>query len=76
MKYIWLILKIVLFPLWFPFWIQYWVFKKLWRIVLTLLALAVISGCASNSAKFDMSPCAGCDFQPINMVPSRGEVHA
>jgi len=72
MKYIVLVLKIVFFPIW----MQYWIFKKCWRLVVTLLALSIISGCASNSAKFDMSPCAGCDFQPVNSVPYRGETHA
>ena len=31
-----------------------------------LVLLMGVTGCVSNSGKFDLSPCAGCDFQPVN----------
>lgn len=38
--------------------------KKLLLAILAALSLSV-TGCANNSAALDRSPCAGCDFQPI-----------
>ena len=46
------------------------------RLFSKILLCSVISGCASNSAKFDRSPCAGCDFEPVNVVPKFNQVHA
>jgi len=37
-----------------------------------LMLLLVVAGCVSNSGQFDLSPCAGCDFQPLNVVQSAG----
>jgi len=63
------ILKIVTAPIWGPLWLQYVILKKCWRFVSLLLLGSIISGCVSNSARLDQSPCAGCDFQPMNTVP-------
>jgi hypothetical protein len=35
---------------------------------LILCLTALLSACVTESAKFDHSPCAGCDFQPLNTV--------
>lgn len=66
------LLKIVFAPVWIPFWIL----KKCWRFLSILFFGAVIAGCASNSAQLDMSPCAGCDFQPINNAHYIGKKNA
>ncbi|AIY44196.1 hypothetical protein LT85_p017 (plasmid) [Collimonas arenae] len=65
MKLFFLLLKIVFAPAWIPFWI----IKKSWRFFAILFLGAIIAGCASNSAKLDTSPCAGCDFRPIDNTP-------
>lgn len=39
--------------------------KKVWRVLVALVLAAFITGCASTSNKFDVSPCA-CQFQPLN----------
>lgn len=62
MNYFLLLLKTVFAPVWIPLWLM----KKCWRLFAVLLLGAVVAGCASNSAKLNMSPCAGCDFHPIN----------
>ncbi|MDY7549203.1 hypothetical protein QN360_01215 [Glaciimonas sp. CA11.2] len=71
MKFFLLLLKIVFAPVWIPFWI----FMKCWKVLAILFIGAVIGGCAVNSAKLDMSPCA-CDFQPLNSTPDVGKNHA
>lgn len=72
MKFFLLMLKIVFAPVWVPFWL----FSKCWKVLAILFIGSVIAGCASNSAKLDMSPCAGCDFQPVNNIDSVGERRA
>jgi len=31
-----------------------------------------LAGCVADSAKLNLSPCAGCDFLPVNVEPDRG----
>jgi len=33
------------------------------------LFLLILSGCITDSAKLPLSPCAGCDFVPVNGEP-------
>jgi hypothetical protein len=40
--------------------------------MLQLILLLAVTGCVGNSGKFDQSPCAGCDFQPVNSVQAAG----
>ncbi len=37
--------------------------------VALLLGTGLVAGCASNSARLKLSPCAGCDFEPVNRWP-------
>lgn len=70
--YFFLFLKIYFAPVW----ISYLLIKKFWRfITIAILGFALL-GCASNSAKLDISPCAGCDFSPVNRIHYLGEKNA
>lgn len=66
-----LLLKIVFVPVWIP----YWLLMKCWKVLILLFIGSMIGGCASNSAKLDMSPCA-CDFKPVNTEHDKGKNHA
>jgi hypothetical protein len=38
------------------------------KICIAIVTIGWIVGCASNSASFDKSPCAGCDFKKLPSV--------
>lgn len=46
-------------------WGPLWALNRLSRIIQGLVIATVISGCATNSASLEKSPCA-CDFTPAN----------
>lgn len=46
--------------------------RKGWRLFLVLVLAALITGCASNSNKFDKSPCA-CEFERLNTGTDGGK---
>jgi hypothetical protein len=46
--------------------------RKGWRLFLVLVLAALITGCASNSNKFDKSPCA-CEFELLNTGTDGGK---
>ena len=69
MKTLILILKFLTSPIWMPIWFPFFIIKKCWRFIALLLVGSIISGCASNFAKMELSPCAGCDFMPVNVMP-------
>ena len=73
MRLLLLLLKIISAPLWIPYWLF---FKacKYWKVFFVLVIGSIIS-CANNSSKLNRSPCAGCDFQPINPPYSVGKNH-
>jgi len=46
-------------------WGPFWLIHRFSTIFAALLFVTLISGCASNSARMDESPCA-CNFTPAN----------
>jgi hypothetical protein len=64
------IFKIALIPVRMLHRIAIWITKQGWRLLCYLILLTMVSGCAGNSAKLDQSPCAGCDFAPVNTAAS------
>lgn len=54
---------IVTIGLWGPLWL----IRRFSKTLIALVFVTVISGCATNSAGMDKSPCA-CNFTPINKM--------
>lgn len=60
MKALWLIFKLITFPIWLPFWLL----GKMGKLLLLVLFVSAASGCVTNTGKLDKSPCA-CEFTPF-----------
>jgi hypothetical protein len=65
----------VLLPTIIMFWPLLKVFQKGWRLLAVLFLMALTTGCASTSSKFDKSPCA-CEFKELNTGSHRSKVDA
>lgn len=49
--------------------------RRGWRLFAALLFVALVTGCAGTSNKFETSPCA-CDFKPLNTGNFGGKTNA
>lgn len=64
MKILSALLKLSTIGIWGPFWIV----KKFWPLLVTMLSLGLITGCATtDSGVIQKSPCA-CNFTPISTI--------
>jgi hypothetical protein len=66
---------LALLPVLLLSWPTFWLFKKGWRLFITLFFAALISGCVSTSNTSDRSPCA-CSFESLNTGNFRGGADA
>lgn len=57
------------------YWSLFKIAQKAWRGLAVLFFVALITGCAGPTNRFDKSPCA-CDFENINTGSYSGRNHA
>jgi hypothetical protein len=71
MKHLILVLKFLTASVWLPLWLV----KRGIRLIVILVAGAILSSCATSSSKLEKSPCA-CSFESINAthLGRRGDV--
>jgi len=61
-------------PIWVPVWLPFWLLRRSWRWMLALTLAGLIGGCATDSGRFERSPCA-CRFLPLDVAVVRQVRH-